>query len=187
MTTHSILLIDDEEIVLDTVSDDLKEEGYQVVTAKNGTEGLQKFLSKPSDLVITDLVMQDMDGLEVFHEVKKVNPETSVLILTGYGTLQSAIEAFRLGACDYIVKPCKKEELTQRIASCLEMKEKQRKENLKPLSLILCQYCNKLKDQSMLESEEEVWLDFKTYLPIKLNCSISYETCPSCETTSSDD
>lgn len=120
MMDHSILLIDDEEILRKTLSDDLEEEGFNVTTATNGEEGLEEFKSKHPDLVIVDLIMEGMNGIQVSKEIKKLQPDAPVMILTGHGTLESAIDALQLKVQDYILKPVKRDELLSKINSCLE-------------------------------------------------------------------
>lgn len=120
MMDHSILLIDDEEILRKTLSDDLEEEGFNVTTATNGEEGLEEFKSKHPDLVIVDLIMEGMNGIQVSKEIKKLQPDAPVMILTGHGTLESAIDALQLKVQDYILKPVKRDELLSKINSCLD-------------------------------------------------------------------
>ncbi|MCF8720953.1 response regulator transcription factor [Nitrospina gracilis] len=117
---HSILLIDDEEILRKTLSDDLEEEGFHVTTAVNGEEGLEQFKTQHPDLVIVDLIMEGMNGIQVSQEIKKLQPNAPVMILTGHGTLESAIDALQLKVQDYILKPVKRDELLSKITSCLE-------------------------------------------------------------------
>ncbi len=120
MTGSSILLIDDEKILLEAVSDDLKESGYEVTTAISGEEGLRSFKILQHDLVITDLKMENMDGLEVSRQIKQLNPETPIMILTGYGSMETAIEAIRLDLDDYVVKPINRDDLLEKIHRCLK-------------------------------------------------------------------
>ncbi|PIQ97818.1 MAG: hypothetical protein COV67_02325 [Nitrospinae bacterium CG11_big_fil_rev_8_21_14_0_20_56_8] len=116
----SILLIDDEPHVLELISDDLKEEGFQVSTAKNGAEGIRLFKKKPCDVVITDMVMEGLvDGIQVLKEIKKIDPSAPVVILTGYWYQDTAREAFQAGVNDFILKPCNSEKLVGVIENCL--------------------------------------------------------------------
>ncbi|PIQ97803.1 MAG: diguanylate cyclase response regulator [Nitrospinae bacterium CG11_big_fil_rev_8_21_14_0_20_56_8] len=123
MAQASILLVDDEEIVLQSVSYLLKKNGYDVVTSANGKDAIRKLNDSSFPLVITDLALKDSDGLTVLDAAKKINDGTSVLILTGNGSLQSAIAALRLGASDYLLKPCSEDEILMRVSSCLEKRQ----------------------------------------------------------------
>ena len=116
----SILLIDDEKVLLEAVSDDLKENGYEVTTAVSGEEGLKSFKAQQHDLVIIDLKMENMDGLEVSRQIKQINPKTSIMILTGYGSMETAIEAIRLDLDDYVLKPVNRDDLFEKIQHCLK-------------------------------------------------------------------
>jgi len=105
MKQERILVVDDEAIVRETIKNDLMEAGYDVVEARNGMEGVRQFKNGAIDLVISDLVMGEMDGLEVLKEVKKISPDTPVIIITGYPSQKIAKEALVLGASDIINKP----------------------------------------------------------------------------------
>nr|MBF0221295.1 response regulator [Desulfobulbaceae bacterium] len=120
MSNFSILLVDDEAIILNAVGTDLRQEKYEVTTANGGQEALQLIAKQHFDLIVTDLVMTGVDGLDVLKEVKRLNDLTCVIILTGYGNVTTAIDALRLGADDYLLKPCDSDELIIRIERCLE-------------------------------------------------------------------
>ena len=132
MTGNSILLIDDEEILLETVSDDLKEGGYEVTTEISGEEGLKSFESLHHDLVIIDLKMEKMDGLEVSRKIKELNPKTPIMILTGYGSMETAIEALRMDLDDYILKPVNRDDLFKKISQCLDKNNHSKSTDPKP-------------------------------------------------------
>lgn len=181
MMNRSVLLIDDEPIILDSVSDDLKDEGYKVITARTGEEGIRKFRENPCDLVITDLVMDGINGFELTREIKKINLETGVIVLTGYGTTRSAIEAFRSGANDLLLKPLQREELFERVALCLEEKDARRKISIAEKSLTVCRCCQKIKDPDATESGKGAWMEIGAFLSQKARVEISYAVCPECE------
>ncbi|MGD9350992.1 MAG: response regulator, partial [Desulfobacterales bacterium] len=100
-----LLLIDDEPDILRVLSMSLKADGYDVVTAGNGTEGITAFEKEGPDIVITDIKMPGMDGIEVLRKVKELNADTEVIIITGHGDIENAIEALKHGASDFINKP----------------------------------------------------------------------------------
>jgi predicted glycosyltransferase/CheY-like chemotaxis protein len=127
MKKYSILLVDDEEIILKTLGLDLKEQDYEVTLASSGEEAVEKLKGTGYDLIITDLMMDGVDGIQVLKEAKKKDSEAIVLILTAYGSLPPAIAALRLGAADYILKPCSKAEMLKRVSDCLEKLELTRK------------------------------------------------------------
>lgn len=113
--SEKILLVDDEEIILETMGDDLREAGYDVSQARNGAEGLRQFKEDQFDLVISDLVMDEMDGFGVLKEIKRISPLTPVIIITGYPSSKAAKEALMLGASDIIIKPSGLDELFKTI------------------------------------------------------------------------
>ncbi len=104
--SESILLVDDEELVLDSLSAVLKKEGYDVRCAKSGDEALSIIREKGGyDLVITDIKMDGMNGIEVAEKVRDITPETRVMVITGYGSLETAVKAQHRGVSDYLIKP----------------------------------------------------------------------------------
>jgi len=117
---NKVLLVDDDEFALWGMAKVLGGEGYQVVTAASGSEALELLKQDSFDLVLTDLKMPGVDGLEVLRQAKEIAPQAIVLILTGYASLESAIEALREGAYDYLVKPCSGDELKLKIERGLE-------------------------------------------------------------------
>lgn len=125
-----ILVVDDEEVTRLSLAEILSLEGYQVISAGSGEEALQKLEEETFDLVLADLVMKEVDGLQVVEAVKKRSPETVVIMLTAYGTLESAIQAMRQGAYDYLIKPCGAQEIVASVESGLakQQHQKRRKE-----------------------------------------------------------
>lgn len=101
----NILVIDDEEVIRDSCKQILSLSGYNVVTAEDGYRGLKILHEKPFDIVILDLKMPDISGMEVFKKIRKSNSDIIVIVITGYATVESAVEAMKLGAYDYIPKP----------------------------------------------------------------------------------
>jgi signal transduction histidine kinase len=115
-----VLVVDDDPFALRSMAKVLGGESYQVVTAASGSEAIDLLKQDSFDLVLTDLKMPGIDGLEVLREAREIAPQAVVLILTGYASLESAIEALRKGAYDYLVKPCSDDELKLKIAKGLE-------------------------------------------------------------------
>ncbi len=125
-----ILLVDDEKSIVNVLSISLRNDGYDVFTAYSGKECLEKFMEETPDIVITDMKMPGIDGLEVLKRIKNLNPHTEVIIITGHGDMDSAIEALEYGASDFINKPIRDEALSvalerakEKIAIRLKLKE----------------------------------------------------------------
>jgi two-component system response regulator AtoC len=106
-----ILVVDDEESQRTLLAGFLKKKGYAVTTADSGTEAVEKNRTMGFDLAILDLKMPEIDGIETMASMKEVDPETDFVILTGYGTVESAVDAMKLGAHDYLSKPVNLDEL----------------------------------------------------------------------------
>jgi DNA-binding NtrC family response regulator len=118
-----ILLVDDEKSVRSTLSLFLQKAGHQLEESPNGQDAIEKAKINFFDLVITDLKMKPIDGLEVLRQIKETNPITEVMVMTAYGTIESGVEAMRLGAYDYILKPFNNEEFLILVSKALERKE----------------------------------------------------------------
>ena len=101
----TILIVDDERDFCTLLSDSLSMEGYRLFTAHNGRKALERVAKKTPDLVLLDIKMPGMNGIEVLKRIKKVKEETPVIILTAFGTLETARRAMKLGAYDYVTKP----------------------------------------------------------------------------------
>ncbi|HLG69533.1 MAG TPA: ATP-binding protein [Chloroflexota bacterium] len=117
-----ILLVDDEESVLLTLEAVLKKEGYDVCAAGSGSEALRAIREKHFDLLLTDLRIDEVDGLTLLAAAQKRDPETVSILLTGYASLESAVQALRYGAFNYLLKPCNIDEMKLTIARGLEKK-----------------------------------------------------------------
>ncbi len=107
-----ILIVDDEEIVRESLSGWLEQDGYAVETAADGQTGLDTLRDGPWSILLVDLKMPGMDGLQVLEAAKKQQPDLSVVMITAYATVETAVKAIKLGATDYIVKPFDPEELS---------------------------------------------------------------------------
>jgi two-component system, NtrC family, response regulator AtoC len=122
--SHCIVIIDDEEESLAAMTRALSKVGYTTITYEDGATALEHPVDlQRADLVITDLKMPGVDGLTVLQKVKELNPETGVLIVTAYGTVETAVSAMQLGADDFVVKPLDLFELRHRVRHILERHE----------------------------------------------------------------
>jgi len=117
---NKILIIDDEPDILRVLGISLKADGYEVIPALNGTEGLEAFSREKPPIVITDIKMPGMDGIEVLEKIKQLNPDTEVIIITGHGDIDNAIESLKYGASDFINKPVRDEALSIALARAKE-------------------------------------------------------------------
>lgn len=130
MPRSRILVVDDEEIMRSSLSDWLKEDGYDVVAVEDGFKALEKVKQEEWDLAVVDLKMPKMDGLEVLKKMNKMKPKLPVIIITAYATVDSAVMAIKEGAADYIVKPFNPEEISVVIAKLVE-RQRLIKENIR--------------------------------------------------------
>lgn len=115
VATRRILVVDDEAMVTTSCRRILAAEGDEVETSGSGQEGLNLALSEHFDLVMADLKMPDLDGMELVRTLRRQRPETAIIIITGYGTVPSAVEAAKLGVSDYIEKPFTPEQIREAV------------------------------------------------------------------------
>jgi two-component system response regulator PilR (NtrC family) len=120
---HKILVVDDEEIIRDSLFYILEKEGYAVDKAENGKIAYEKMVANHFDLVITDIEMPFMKGTELLEKIKTLNVQTSVIIITAFGSLDTAISALRNGAGDYILKPIEFDELLIKTKRLFEVRD----------------------------------------------------------------
>ena len=125
MDNFPILFVDDDQNILDIVSIYLERNNHKVDTVNNGYLALEKLKQKEYAVVFTDLIMPEISGLDLLREIRKTNPETEVVIVTGYGTIESAIEALKLGGYDYLQKPINFERLKLLISRIIEKRQLQ--------------------------------------------------------------
>lgn len=180
MLHKTILLVDDEAIIRKTLAGKLSDEGYTVLTADGGPAALAYLATTRINLVITDLMMEGMNGIQILEEVKAKNAETGVIILTGYGDLTSAIDALRLGADDYLLKPCDLNELLFRMNKCLEKQSLKQMVKIYEEILPICLGCKKIRDDSNTEHGKGQWLPADQYLAKKSGKNMSHGYCPDC-------
>ncbi len=107
-----VLLIDDEAGIRKLLSISLRSEGYDVITAKNGKSGIELFEQEAPSIVLTDIKMPGIDGIDVLRRIKEINPETEVIVITGHGDIKLAVKSLQLDASDFITKPISKEALS---------------------------------------------------------------------------
>jgi two-component system NtrC family response regulator len=126
MRRVKILVIDDDESLRRVLEYNLAQEGYAVLAAGSGEQGLDLLKKERADLVVTDVRMPGMDGLQVLEGVHKVDPNIQVIILTAFGTIEMAVEAMKAGAFQYISKPFNRDELKLTIKKALQLEELER-------------------------------------------------------------
>jgi CheY-like chemotaxis protein len=123
MPAEKILVVDDEQSMTQFLGIVLRKEGFQVTTCNNGKEALERVKSEPFDVVITDIKMPGMDGIQLLTGIKKHDPSLPVVIMTAYASQQSAIDAVNMGAFQYLIKNAKNDEIKLIVRNALEMRK----------------------------------------------------------------
>lgn len=119
---ESILIVDDEIAILNSLSQILEDEGYQVMVAKSGQEALKIIVNETPDLVLLDIWMPELDGLETLKRLREQAPRLQVMMMSGHGSIETAVKAIKLGAYDYIEKPLSLENVTLRVRHALDQR-----------------------------------------------------------------
>ncbi len=117
---NKILLVDDEEIMLKYLSRFLIKKGFDISTAMNGNEALEQIKEQDFIVVLLDVLMPGMDGIETLREIKKIKPMTEVIMLTGHASVQVAMQGMKLGAFDYLIKPFDQDKLLTKLQMARE-------------------------------------------------------------------
>jgi DNA-binding NtrC family response regulator len=132
VTRGRVLLVEDEPILRLTLGNDLTEEGYEVTCAPDGGEGLRLIQARSFDVALLDLKLPKVDGLTLLHSFKTANPQGLAIMMTAYGTIQSAVAAMKAGATDYLLKPFPSEELLTLLRGLLAQGKERQGEGEKP-------------------------------------------------------
>lgn len=119
MSEANVLVVDDEDVIRDVCSRILSAEGYAVTTAASGKEALHLVSEHIYDVVVTDIMMPDMSGLELLEVIKSTNMDVRTIVITGLGTFDMATQSDRLGAREFVVKPFTPDELSEAVRKAL--------------------------------------------------------------------
>ncbi len=182
MKTKSILLVDDEVVIVNSLCRELKSDNPTLVVsgAGSGEEALVQIQGHAFDLVVTDLLMPGVDGFQVLKAAKRKDPFTKVIILTGYADLQSSIDALRLGADDFLQKPCDVEELYYRITNCFAKQDLERKVRVYETIVPVCSWCKKIRGEGHNRQGANTWYSLEEYFHKVKGVCVSHGCCPEC-------
>jgi DNA-binding response OmpR family regulator len=180
MKKYSLLLVDDDPFILEGIGENLESRGFRVTRASDGDIAVEMLERSNFDLVITDLVMERTDGIQVLKKTKEIDRSTMVIILTGFGDMLSAIEALRNQADDYMLKPCESEEIFFRVERCLEKLEMARRIRLYQSILPMCCMCKKIRDDSGTTPGRGKWVPVELFIHERAKLDITSSYCPDC-------
>lgn len=133
MSKKKVLVIDDEQIVLNSVNKILGHGEYEVDTTLSGRQGLDWALDRSYDIVLTDVRMPDLAGMLILRDIKKVKPSMPVIVITGYANVQTAMQAMKLGAAEYIEKPFTPDQLLKAVKTAVEQAAASRTDHQVPV------------------------------------------------------
>jgi DNA-binding NtrC family response regulator len=184
---ETILIIDDDRVVRQGISFFLEDFGYHILTAENGRVGVDLFERQEVDLVLVDLRMPEMGGLEVLDRITQNSPYTPLIVLTGATMISDAIDAMKHGAWDYLVKPINdSSQLTDAIENGLSKARLKKEQFLKKVQealdgikmlkgiIPMCSFCKKIRDT------DNNWEDIDVYIVKNSQAIVSHSLCPAC-------
>jgi DNA-binding NtrC family response regulator len=177
---YSLLLVDDDPFILAGIGEDLESRGYQVTRANSGEKAVNLLEHQRFDLVITDLIMERTDGIQVLKKSKEIDATAMVIILTGFGDMLSAIDALRNRADDYMVKPCDSSEMFFRVERCLEKRELARRINLAQRVCAVCVACRKILDDTGTPPGPGQWVTMEQFIQEHSRTDANRIYCPEC-------
>ena len=180
MAKHNLLLVDDDPFILEGIGSDLEYRGYRVTRAASGEKAIKLLESFHFDLVITDLVMGPTGGIQVLQKTKQLHSDAKVMILTGFGDMNSAINALRYQADDYLLKPCESDEMIARVRSCLEDLERARRLNPHRRILPMCCVCKDIRDDTGKAPGAGHWISIERFIQERNGVDITSSYCPEC-------
>ena len=120
---ENILIVDDEKAILDMMAETVSRWGYNPITAEDSASAIEKIHNSPIDLLLTDLRLPDKNGIDLIKEIKEVDPTSKAILFTGYSGIDNAIDAFKAGVSDYLVKPVDLSELHEKIDNHLNRRK----------------------------------------------------------------
>src|SRR5215475_12133705 len=123
---YKALVVDDDKVTLELLTYQLTSEGFETVAAENGKTGLEYVRENDFDIILTDLNLPDISGIEMVRRSKEISPQTEIIMVTGFGSMEKAIEATKAGAFHYVEKPVEFEELMSLISKAIERKQQAR-------------------------------------------------------------
>lgn len=180
MKNYNVLLVDDDPFILEGIGEDLENRGYRVTRANSGDMAIKILQRSSFDVIITDLVMERTDGIQVLKRSKEIDASVMVIVLTGFGDMLSAIEALRAQADDYLLKPCESAEVFFRVERCIEKLELARRISLYQKILPMCCVCKKIRDDTGKEPGRGPWVPVEQFIHTRAKLDITSSYCPEC-------
>jgi len=177
---YSLLLVDDDPFILEGIGEDLEGRGYHVTRVNSGEKAVDLLQRQRFDLVITDLIMERTNGIQVLKKSKEIDANAMVIILTGFGDMLSAIDALRNQADDYMLKPCESSEMFFRVERCLEKRELARRIDLAPKIFPVCGVCKKILDDTGKPPGQGEWVSMEKFIQNHARTDVNSIYCPEC-------
>ena len=178
--SDTVLFVDDEPMILRSIERLFMHSPHRVVTLDDAERALALVEQEQVAVVVSDQRMPKMQGIELLEKIKRISPPTVKVLLTGYADMQSSIDALRLGADDFLQKPCDIDELLYRISNCFTKQALQRKVQFYETILPICSYCKKIRNDNQGSPSKGLWFEFEEYLHQVGRVALSHGCCPTC-------
>ena len=177
---YELLVVDDDANIRKAIGLSLASPERNITLSASAEEAIEFIKKDKFDLVITDLIMGRLSGIDVLRETKNISPDTMVIVLTGYGDISSAIDALRLHADDYLLKPCEDDEMSERVGKCLETAAMKKRLKIYEDMLAVCCRCKKIRDDEGQEKGSGIWMSVEEYMFKKVRLRPTSTYCPVC-------
>lgn len=180
MQPYSILIADDDFFIRTLFQKTLSPQGYKITLCASGQEALEKIEETLFDILLLDLDMGSVNGIEVLKRAKTIDPDIVAMIITGNASLDTAIQALKLNAYDYILKPCLPSDLLFKVSRCVEFCEQKRKIETYEKFLHICGICKKVCINAEKGNSRDSWITLAKYLEEKSKKQSYLGYCPDC-------
>jgi len=177
---HTILIADDDPSIRALFSQVLTSDGYEVNVCENGAEAIGKIKDSIFDMLLLDLDMGEISGIDVLKKAKEIDPDVVVIIITGNPSLDTAIEALKLNAYDYVQKPCLPTDLSIKVKRGLEYFDQKKKIETFEKFLHFCGICKKVCKNIDHKGSMDYWVTIEKYLAEKAQQQSYLGYCPDC-------
>ena len=176
----TILIVDDDKDIVHLMQSILEDDGYDVTAAMSGEEAVELIEKGQFDVILTDLMMGSIGGIDVLRRAKEADPLVKVIVMTGKANISLAIEAIRFGIDDFLEKTTDIAEVLMRIRNAFERGQMEKKISLYERYLAICSVCRDIRDDTGVNPGEGEWKRLEQYMEERANIEITHGLCPTC-------
>ena len=176
----TILIVDDDKDIVHLMQSILEDDGYDVTAAMSGEEAVELIEKGQFDVILTDLMMGSIGGIDVLRRAKEADPLVKVIVMTGKANISLAIEAIRVGIDDFLEKTTDIAEVLMRIRNAFERGQMEKKISLYERYLAICSVCRDIRDDTGVNPGEGEWKRLEQYMEERADIEMTHGLCPQC-------